>query len=145
MQVPNIMPAGSADPARSCALVSNTLVCEASRLLENGNQQSGRRYRDTSTALRLLDLFSTIEATVLYDRLCTLPARLDLVGESLELRDQLIAADVMCELDLSGDHERLARLIIEGLGQVKNPVEVAGSASQMGQPIDYEGKARSEI
>lgn len=140
---------GSAEIATSSALVSNTLVCEASRLLAQSAQHlAGRQpFEDNDEdepgiAFRLLDLFSAIEATVLYDRLCTLPARLTLSGERLELRDQLIATGVLFELDLAEDHERIAQLIVEGLAQINNPVVFERGKTR---PIDYDGSVRASI
>jgi hypothetical protein len=94
---------------------------------------------------RLLDLFSTLEASVLYERLYTLPAQLPVVGEELVLRDHLIETGVLRELDMVDAHPRIAQLILDGLARIENPVEVAGSASTIGTPIDYEARVRGEI
>jgi hypothetical protein len=139
-EVPERKPSRSVPSTGSSALVSNTLICEASRLAKGSDHKPSSFY---PKPFRLLDLFSTIEATVLYEHLCTLPAKLNVSGEQLALRDQLIAADVVFELDLAEDHERIARLIVEGLAQIKNPVAHAGSAD--GQPIDYAARVLSEI
>jgi hypothetical protein len=54
-------------------------------------------------------LFSAIEAAVLYGGdLYTLPARLDMDDERLGLRERLLEAGALRELDLADDHQHAA-------------------------------------
>jgi hypothetical protein len=121
-------------------LVSNTLICEASRLREEVSRSPGLFDEEDDHARRLFDLFSTIECAVLYERIYTLPARLEIEGEELDLRDQLLASGVLRELDLCDDHQQIARLIVEGLAHIKDSVTVQGD-----RPIDYDSEVRATI
>ena len=60
-------------------------------------------------------------------------------GERLELRDTLLASGVLCELNLSADHEQIARLIVEGLAKVKNPADIKGQA------IEFDKAVRQQV
>lgn len=56
------------DPA-STVLISNTMLCEASRILVNPPEFF------QSPQIRLLDLMSVIECLILYENVLTLPCR----------------------------------------------------------------------
>src|ERR1700730_6217503 len=92
------------------ALVSNTMVCEVSRLLTSGERSSSpdRENAARTDQLRLFDLFSLIGATVIVERLYTFPLRLPLVEEFLPLPKTLIETGILVQLDTSPDHNLLA-------------------------------------
>ncbi len=69
-------------------LVSNTTLCEASRVLTW--QSRSHTSLAAVTAVRILDLLSLIDASVLYDRLYTLPGKLSSDSDLLALRLTLI-------------------------------------------------------
>jgi hypothetical protein len=93
---------------------------------------------EKSDAYRVIDLFSVIEAAVLHEKLCTLPAKLVLPDESLPLRDVLMAEGILGELDVGSDHAQVASVITSSLGRVPSPVRVAGSGDMIGLPIEFE-------
>lgn len=131
------------------ALISNTMVCEVSRLVNTTGDVPGHRWMRGSTqdmrGIQLLDLFSLIEAVVLHEKLYTLPARSTDVVSNLQLRAALIDAGILCELSTAGAHTEIARMLLDGLGSVRDPVKVAGSSSVIGQRINFEKRIRDDL
>lgn len=104
------------DPAS--ALISNTMVCEVSRLVVT---PADRQPHWEVRTRRAQDLFSLIEAVVLHEKLYTLPARPIHGVSELQLRAALIDAGVVCEFDTTGEHDEIARLLLEGITSVPAP------------------------
>src|SRR6185436_4983364 len=77
--------------------------------------------------IQTLDLFSLIEAVVLHEKLYTLPARQASGVSGLQLRAALIDAGVVCELDTTGEHDKIANVLLERLTSLTDPVTSAGS------------------
>ena len=122
------------------ALVSNTLICESSRLLIDSESDITKNYfhRNHNSHRRLFDLISLIEAVILNEQLYTLPTSSDLSKEKLSLRHRLIEEGILIELDTSAYHNELSKLIIEYLRKVEKPVKVGGSAAVIGTEISFE-------
>jgi hypothetical protein len=126
-----------------CALVSNTMISEVSRLLSGHHaKKSSRLPLSVRPIDRVTDMCSVIEAIILHDTLYTLPCSMTSDTEDLVLRQQLIADGTLVELDTSSFHSRIGQLILENLNQIQNPVTVAGS---MGSPIDFSARIKPEI
>jgi len=124
----------------SGVLISNTLLCEASRILKRPERSPrSHRFTEKQNAYRLLDLFSLIEATALYERLYTLPARLNVTGETLALREVLVGNKIAVELDLPDDHLSIARLIMDALAGIDNPI------IEPNIPVDFETDVSPKI
>jgi hypothetical protein len=99
------------------AIVSNTMVCEVSRLLESHSAQehenrSRFRYGDQEEPLQFADLLSLIEATVLHEELYTLPGRISKDADDLPLRQVLIHEGILRELDTKPAHRAIAKSIM---------------------------------
>ena len=109
------------------ALVSNTLVCESSRLpagppdrkVYERELSAGSFKR--SKLIRVLDLMSLIESLVLHDKLYTLPASLPSDTWGLELRNVLISNKALHELNTTPVHKKIGNFIIQSLWAAKNP------------------------
>ena len=134
------------------ALISNTLVCEVSRMLNqednediNYSRRYRRHHRSRNSNKNITDLLSLIEAVVLHDRVYTLPAKITSDAERLVFRRKLIEFGVLEELDTSKSHEKIGNLIIDNLANIKDPVRVAGSASAMDTIIDFESSIKTQI
>jgi hypothetical protein len=119
--------------------MSNTNLCEASRLIQRRPDNSVR-----FTTVRLFDLFSVIEASVLYERIYTLPALLKETDEALGLRTVLIEAGIVHELNPLDSHAEIARYVINCLAAIQQPVKVAGGSDVIGKPIEFDS-VRKEI
>jgi len=127
-------------------MVSNTMVCEVSRLLqptalEGPHSWMGRRRKDVQVS----DLLSLTEAIVLHDTLYTLPGRLDGDSDQLVLRNALIAEGILIELDTRAAHRPIAEMVVTGLKAIRDPVAVAGSAATIGKPIEFSSKMQQDI
>ena len=121
------------------ALISNTMLCEVSRLLSEAADAGPESWNYRSeTSMRVLDLLSLIEAITLHETLYTLPARLTDDLHLLEFRNELVKRGIVRELDTTAAHEQIARSLLTGLANVKNPVRVAGSGEDIGTPIDFD-------
>jgi hypothetical protein len=133
----------------SVALVSNTLVCEVSRIFFNQDESGNDapRWSDyrRNDAWRLVDLMTLVEAVVLHDTLVTLPSRLSTKTKELTLRHELLRYEILKELDSSQFHLEISNLITNSLSQIKDPVKVAGSWREIGTPIDFESNIRGKI
>lgn len=125
------------------ALISNTMLCEASRLLDSHDDRLIWEW-DQKAAYRVADLLSLIEATSLHETLYTLPARLDSETENLRLRNELISRGIVKVLDTSEAHETLAQSIMLTLSKVKNPRRWA-DADNVDKTIDFEGRLQNEV
>lgn len=133
------------------AVVTNTMICEASRLLARdfggfGNLDHPDDYFAYSAwkdkyASPLIDLCSLIEAVVLYDQLYTLPCRLKSDAEDLELRRNLVDSGIVQELDTSKCAQSIAGLIIDGLAQIKN----VGTVSDPTKYVDFKSQVKPEL
>jgi len=97
------------------ALISNTSVCEVSRLLVEQEPSNRQKYsqwdQSDKDQLRVIDLFSLIEAVVLHEHLYTLPCTPSGDVAQLSLRNELISAGVLQELDTRQDHPDIADLV----------------------------------
>jgi len=139
----------------SVALISNTLVCEASRILSANEAvddeapmlrgHSRGLYGSRVDAWRLVDLMTVVEAVILHDTLATLPGRLGSKAKDPPLRHELLKHGVLKEIDTSRFHEEISRLLVNSLAQISNPVRVAGAAHEIGTPIDFDARIRKEI
>ena len=129
---------------RNSALISSTMLCEVSRLLE-ADHVPGEHGLGYYTALRVSDLLSLIEAVSLHETLYTLPAQLDSDASNLRLRNELITRGIVKELDLSEKHESLGQSILVALSKVKNLVHMDGWVENIGTPIDFEKEIRGQI
>src|ERR1041385_4819236 len=105
------------------ALISNTMLCEASRLIDSHNDQLTWEW-DSASAYRVADLLSLIEAVSLHGTLYTLPARVDSEADSLRLRNELISRGIVKVLDTSAAHESLAQSILLTLSNTRNSVRL---------------------
>ena len=109
----------SADQLLSgCALISNTSVCEVSRLLlDRGSSPSSSGSYDAcrKDQMRMFDLFSLIEAAILHERLYTLPFRPPRDLPDLSLRNDLLSGGVLHELNPQRDYPRIAKSIQHSL------------------------------
>ena len=134
-------------PHGSSALISNTMLCEVSRLFSEDTKEAdtadwrGRRKKD----MRVVDLLSLIEAVSLHEVLYTLPARISSDASSLKFRSKLISSGIIRELDTTNVHHSLAKAILTTLSETKNPVRVAGSAEEIGSPIEFSGWMRDQV
>ena len=131
-------------------MVSNTLVCEVSRLLTDADtspqeSDAGDWSEQKRTGLRMIDLMCLIEAVALHDKLYTLPARLDSDDGSLEMRRALVREGILHELDTSDVHLNISAAIVERLANVENPVKIAGASDEIGSPIDFESGIRGQV
>lgn len=135
----------TADLLEGAALISNTMVCEVSRLFEVSDVPRSNPYERMSDKLRIADLFSLIEALVLHEKLFTLPASLSSDAPDLRLRSRLVSAGVLEPLDTATSHPELAKLVLNGIARTPNPVRVAGSSDDIGKPIDFSGRIQKEI
>ncbi len=101
------------------ALISNTSICEVSRLLierEPTRAVSSDLWAESRRdQMRVFDLFSLVEAVVLHERLFTLPCKPSEDLAHLSLRNQLISAGVVQELDTRKEHAQIASLIYRSL------------------------------
>jgi hypothetical protein len=106
------------------ALISNTSICEVSRLLiereptraaSSDMWAESRRDEMRVDQMRVFDLFSLVEAVVLHERLFTLPCKPSKDLAHLSLRNQLISAGVVRELDTRKEHAQIANLIYRSL------------------------------
>ncbi len=129
------------------ALISNTLVCEVSRLVieDPANIEPWTAYREGTEAWRLYDLMSLIEAVTLHENIFTLPARLSSDVDDLELRKALIRSEVLIELDTKPFHKAVGNAIVRSLEQVKDPVRVIGMTKDSSESIAFEGETKSEV
>lgn len=118
------------------AIISNTMVCEVSRLFSDVDDEHGSWRYEGKKATRVIDLLSLIEAIALHDTLYTLPARLSDDLPRLDFRNELVKRGIVRELDTSAVHEPIARSLLSGLANLKNPVSVAGSDE--GEPINFD-------
>lgn len=128
------------------ALISNTMLCEVSRLFENLEERPGPSWRlQQKQNLRVIDLLSIIEAIALHDTLYTLPANLSSDANSLKFRKKLIEEGIVQELDTSSNHQKIAESILNSLSKVKNPLKVAGSGDEIGKPINFSSSMRKAV
>jgi hypothetical protein len=102
------------------ALLSNTTVCEASRLLL---ESSGT----PSDALRVLDLMGLIDAMVLHEQLCYLPSSLPTDIEQLAFRNNLIENNALVSLPRNNDSHAVGEALLASLGTVDDLKAVAGT------------------
>ena len=116
------------------ALLSNTTLCEASRLLVGRPRLVDRKER-RGAALAILDLMSTIDACVLYEQLFTLPATLSTDADSLALRCRLVDAGVVRPLPRTDD----LRLVGQALLNVFETVDdrAITSAHDKPSPVSF--------
>jgi hypothetical protein len=125
----------------SSAVVSNTMIAEAGRLLQGdadgGHPFKGAKYNE----MRLLDLFSVIEAVCLYDNIVTLPSGPNSTkNEHSELFQALKRKRIIDDLAIKDKHQEVGTTIIITLRQVGDFKVVAGGASINGKrPIDFAG------
>jgi hypothetical protein len=127
-----------------CAVVSNTMVCEAARRISGLRLPRQHRTPPWLRGVNIFaDLLSLIDCVVLHDRLYTLPCLLDSDVRGLELREALIDGGILVELDTAPYHESIGKLIIGGIERVDGFVAVAGS--QPGTPLDFAKSVRGEI
>lgn len=125
----------------SSAVVSNTMVAEAGRLIqgeEDGDYHfGGGKYNEK----RLLDLLSLIEAVCLYEHLITLPSGpSSKKNEHSELFQTLKRARIIDDVAIQDKHQEVGKTIIKTLREVGDFKFVAGSASDMGSvPIEFAG------
>jgi hypothetical protein len=121
------------------ALVSNTMICEVSRLFskDDAPSQSIPFEWRSKERLRVVDLMSLIEAIILHETLYTLPANLNQNVKELPFRQKLIDNGILKELDVSDHHDAIAQLILRGLKNTEDPVKVAGSSVKIGTPIEF--------
>lgn len=122
------------------ALISNTMLCEVSRLLESHDDRLIWEW-DHKAAYRVTDLLSLIEAVSLHGTLYTLPARLDSETANLRLRNELISRGIVKVLDTSEAHEPLAQSILDTLSKTKTAVSV----DDEDRTIDFQGKLQDEV
>jgi hypothetical protein len=123
------------------------MICEVSRLLAEDTDDPDEQdwSNNDKKGMRVADLLSLIEAVTLHDTLYTLPAKIDTETENLNLHSELMMRGIVQELDTSSVHELLAKSILTALSQIKSPVRVAGSASDIGTPIDFPSQIRHDI
>jgi hypothetical protein len=111
------------------ALIPNTLICEVSRLFPevDANEQAPPllpwKKGIQLNSKRLSDLFSLIDATCLYEKLFTLPSKLTPDVKHLQLRQELIDRSVLEMLDTSETRPKIARIIVDSLGQLSQPTD----------------------
>jgi hypothetical protein len=129
-------------PHRNAALISNTMLCEVSRLLMSPPFVLDV-YRREEMQVRLADLTSLIEAICLHDHLYTLPATLSDDAETLELRATLLTLGTVSVLDTSNVHQSVAGSIMNTLAATRNPVRMTGDDE--GAPIEFAGRLQDEI
>jgi hypothetical protein len=108
------------------ALLSNTTVCEASRLLRGASGDD-----DPIAAMRVNDLLSLIDATVLYERLHFLPASLPGDLEELQLRIDLLDEGVLQPFPKASDQAVLANALLGALS-------TETYADYDGQPVEFD-------
>jgi hypothetical protein len=129
-------------PHRNAALISNTMLCEVSRLLSAAATPSDADWMDRRLCeIRLADLTSLIEAICLHDHLYTLPARLSDDADSLELRTLLLAKGIVSVLDTSSVHQSLAGSIVNTLAATRDLV----TPEDRIEPIEFAGRLREEV
>lgn len=83
-----------------CAVISNTMICEAARLISGHRTKRASRIPPWLRGKNsITDLFSVIDSVVLHDRLYTLPCRHDADTHGLDLREALVQDGILVELD----------------------------------------------
>jgi len=118
---------GNRLPNSGVALIDQTLLCEAARLLRGDEQPGdgdmppdfamGRDWWPTTNAERLCHLATLLDSLLLYDVLYVLPAELPPDAENLPLRQMLIKTKVVRMLDVTP----LAPQIEEDFTQLVKP------------------------
>lgn len=130
------------------ALVTNTMIGEASRLLARDFSREDiqdppdyDRYESWARnyAYPLIDLCSLIDAIVLHDQLYTLPCQMNPEAADLELRSSLIGSGIVQELDTSARGQAIADVILGGLAQIKDVEAVTEGY------VDFEARVKTEI
>ncbi|MEO0582867.1 MAG: hypothetical protein AAF135_11635, partial [Bacteroidota bacterium] len=124
------------------ALLSNTSLCEVSRLISGFEQDEfeiSYLRRGQNNYNRIFDLITVIEALILNEKIYTLPSGGKYKKENLPLRNCLIEEGVVEELDTQNFHTEISELIIGFLSTIPNPSRVAGSAAMIGTPINFQG------
>ena len=124
------------------ALLSNTTVCEASRLLLApipdpawGEPDWEEEY---DAALRICDLLSLIDSAVLHERIYYLPASLPDDVPRLELRNRLIEIGALTSLPRGDDHNLIGQALLASLSTVSGYRGILGDASSIGAPLSFE-------
>jgi len=93
-------------------LLSNTIVCEASRLVSEPLYSPVR----SSDVLRVRDLMSLIDSAVLHERIFYLPARLPDYVDWLSLRNSLVKCGALAPIPRADDHEAIGHALVASLG-----------------------------
>jgi hypothetical protein len=127
----------------SSGLLSNTTVCEASRLLLEPfpgpdwdmRGWHGQRRND---ALRVCDLMSLIDSAVLHERIYHLPASLPDDVPRLELRNRLIEIGALTSLPRGDEHNLIGEALLASLSTVSGYQRMMGDASDIGAPLSFD-------
>jgi len=106
------------------ALVSNTTVCEASRLMDSPRNVYRQEFADSTAELRVCDLISLIDSAVLHEQIFYLPASLPNDVGGLDLRNRLIAAGALAPLPEKDDHNAIGQALLASLSTVDGLAEV---------------------
>jgi hypothetical protein len=134
---PSEMSLSSDRQAVSGVLVSNTMVCEVSRLLVSGDRFADRQtLLDSSSGarldqLRMLDLFSLIEAAILNERLYTLPCKPPNDEQWLVLRNALTNAGILEVLHTRNVHSVLANSISRTIESAAKSLDPASRGANL--------------
>jgi hypothetical protein len=98
-------------------LLSNTAVCEASRLLLSPPEVPSWALHQAT--FRARDLMSLIEAAVLHEQIFCLPGTLPIDVSDLELRNRLIADGALAELPQAQGRNVIEEALVASFGTVE--------------------------
>lgn len=124
------------------AVISNTHIREVSKLInpeDSKNNRStfyGRADSLWNQDQRFCDLFTFLESLVLNDKLYTLPATFEVSKN--DLWDTLLNEKIVEILDTTEFSSNIGRSIISRINQIDGFTRLAGSADDIGKPIDKE-------